>query len=220
VVGITGRGRFITLEGGEGAGKSTQQRRLAAWLRGHGRDVVETREPGGSPGAEDIRRLLVTGAAGRWDAMTEALLHFAARRDHLRQTIEPALARGSWVVCDRFADSTMAYQGYGHGLGRAPVEALYALAVGALKPDLTLVLDLPVDEGLARAGRRNGSAGQGEDRYERMDLAFHQRLRDGFHDIVAREPGRCVLIDAHGDEETVAARIAAAVGGRLGVAAA
>jgi dTMP kinase len=213
-------GRFITLEGGEGAGKSTQQRRLADWLRRGGREVVETREPGGSPGAEEIRKLLVTGTAGRWDAVTEALLHFAARRDHLRQTIEPALARGSWVVCDRFADSTMAYQGYGHGLGRAPVEALYALVVGSLKTDLTLVLDLPVAEGLARAQRRNGGGTQQEDRYEQMDLAFHERLREGFHDIVAREPERCILIDARGDEDAVAARIQAAVIERLGVAAA
>jgi dTMP kinase len=213
-------GRFITLEGGEGAGKSTQQRRLADWLRRGGREVVETREPGGSPGAEEIRTLLVTGTAGRWDAVTEALLHFAGRRDHLRQTIEPALARGSWVVCDRFADSTMAYQGYGHGLGRAPVEALYALVVGSLKSDLTLVLDLPVAEGLARARRRNGGGTQQEDRYEQMDLAFHERLREGFHDIVAREPERCILIDARGDEDAVAVRIRAAVIERLGVAAA
>ena len=217
---MSARGRFITLEGGEGAGKSTQQRRLADWLRRGGREVVETREPGGSPGAEEIRKLLVTGTAGRWDAVTEALLHFAARRDHLQQTIEPALARGSWVVCDRFADSTMAYQGYGHGLGRAPVETLYALVVGSLKPDLTLVLDLPVAEGLARAGHRNGRGTQQEDRYEQMDLGFHERLRAGFHDIVAREPERCLLIDARGDEDAVAARIQAAVIERLGVAAA
>ena len=211
---MTGRGRFITLEGGEGAGKSTQQRRLADWLRRGGREVIETREPGGSPGAEEIRQLLVTGAAGRWDAVTEALLHFAARRDHLRQTIEPALARGSWVVCDRFADSTLAYQGYGQGLGRPAIETLYALVVGSLRPDLTLVLDLPVAEGLARA---KGRAHQ-EDRYEQMDLAFHERLREGFHDIVAREPGRCLLIDARGEEEAVAARIRAAVIERLGIA--
>jgi dTMP kinase len=215
---MTTRGRFITLEGGEGAGKSTQQRRLAEWLRRRGRGVVETREPGGSPGAEEIRRLLVTGAAGRWDAMTEALLHFAARRDHLRRTVEPALARGAWVVCDRFADSTMAYQGYGHGLGRKPIEALYDLVVGSLTPDLTLVLDLPAAEGLARAGRRNGGSGDGEDRYEQMDLAFHERLRQGFHDIVAREPGRCVLINAAGDEDAVAARIVEALADRLGEA--
>ena len=213
---MTARGRFITLEGGEGAGKSTQQRRLAAWLRQSGLDVTETREPGGSPGAEEIRALLVTGAAGRWDAMTEALLHFAARRDHLVQTVEPALSRGGWVVCDRFADSTMAYQGYGHELGRDAVSKLYDLVVGKLSPDLTLVLDLPVAEGLGRAKARADN----EDRYERMDIAFHERLREGFHDIVARAPERCVLIDASADEEAVAARVQAAVRERLGVAAA
>ena len=216
---MTTRGCFITLEGGEGAGKSTQQRRLAAWLRQGGREVIEPREPGGSPGAEEIRSLLVTGGAGRWDAMTEALLHFAARRDHLRQTVEPALARGCWVVCDRFADSTMAYQGYGHQLGRAAVETLYGLVVGTFQPDLTLVLDLPIADGLKRAQARNGAAANQEDRYEKMDLAFHERLRAGFHDIVAREPRRCVLIDAAGDVDSVAARLQAAVGDRLGVAA-
>jgi len=219
---VTERGRFITLEGGEGAGKSTQQRRLSAWLRDSGREVVETREPGGSPGAEEIRKLLVIGAAGRWDALTEALLHFAARRDHLAQTVIPALERGAWVVCDRFADSTMAYQGYGHGLGREVVTALYEIVVGDLAPDLTLILDLPVEEGLARAGRRNGAqagGAGGEDRYEQMDIAFHQRLRDGFHDIVAREPDRCLLIDAQGDEDRVAERIRAAVTAHLGIAA-
>lgn len=213
------RGRFITLEGGEGAGKSTQQRRLAAWLRESGLEVTETREPGGSPGAEEIRSLLVTGEAGRWDALTEALLHFAARRDHLLKTVEPALQSGAWVVCDRFADSTMAYQGYGHGLGRQPVTALYELVVGDFRPDLTLVLDLPVAEGLARANMRNGQGAQGEDRYEQMDIDFHERLRAGFHDIVAGEPDRCVLIDAAGDEAEVAARIQAVVRERLGVTA-
>ncbi len=216
---MTTRGRFITLEGGEGAGKSTQQRRLAAWLRAGGLEVVETREPGGSPGAEEIRRLLVTGDAGRWDPMTEALLIFAARRDHLSQTIQPALARGAWVVCDRFVDSTMAYQGYAQGLGRDAVETLYRLVVGDLKPDLTLVLDIAIDEGLRRAQARNGAAAHGEDRYEQMDRGFHERLRAGFHDIVAREPQRCVLIDAAGDADAVAARVAAAVSERLGVPA-
>lgn len=213
------RGRFITLEGGEGAGKSTQQRRLAAWLRESGLEVTETREPGGSPGAEEIRALLVTGGTGRWDALTEALLHFAARRDHLLKTVEPALQSGAWVICDRFADSTMAYQGYGHGLGREPVAALYELVVGDFRPDLTLVLDLPVAEGLARANSRNGEGGQGEDRYEQMDIAFHERLREGFHDIVASEPDRCVLVDAAGEAADVAARIQAVVRERLGVTA-
>jgi len=214
--GAGARGRFITLEGGEGAGKSTQQRRLAAWLRARGIEVVETREPGGSPGAEEIRALLVTGGTGRWDAMTEALLHFAARRDHLVRTVQPALARGAWVVCDRFADSTMAYQGYGHDLGREHIAALYELVVGSFLPDLTLVLDLPVAEGLARAKSRNDH----ENRYEQMDLAFHERLRAGFHDIVSREPERCVLVDAGVDLEAVTATIQAVVAERLGVVAA
>jgi dTMP kinase len=207
------RGKFITLEGGEGAGKSTQQRRLAGWLRDSGLAVVETREPGGSPGAEEIRRLLVTGAAGRWDPLTETLLIFAARRDHLRQTIEPALAGGRWVVCDRFIDSTLVYQGVAQGVGQSPIETLQDLVAGDLRPDLTLVLDLPVDEGLARAKRRAGD----EDRYERMDRSFHEKLRAAFRDIAAREPARCLLIDASGDEAAVAARIQAAVSARLGV---
>ncbi|MFQ5958239.1 MAG: dTMP kinase, partial [Alphaproteobacteria bacterium] len=178
-----GGGRFITIEGGEGAGKSTQAERLCAALRARGLDVVATREPGGSPGAEAIRRLLVSGAPERWDATTEALLHFAARRDHLVRTVLPALARGAWVVSDRFADSTTAYQGYAHGLGVEPVETLHRLVVGDHSPDLTLILDLPVDLGLARARRRGG-----DDRYERMDAGFHQRLREGFLAIAGREP--------------------------------
>src|SRR3546814_6711258 len=134
-------GRFITQEGGEGAGKSTQLTLLLDGLRNTGRPAIATREPGGSPGAEEIRHLLVRGEAGRWDAITEALLHCAARRDHLIRTIRPALERGDWVLCDRFADSTMAYQGCGLGLGRWPVELLHRLTVGAFWPDLTIVLD-------------------------------------------------------------------------------
>lgn len=210
------RGHFITLEGGEGAGKSTQQKRLAAWLTENGVSVVQTREPGGSSGAEEIRQLLVTGEPGRWDALSETLLHFAARRDHVVRTIEPALARSDWVVCDRFADSTMAYQGYGHGLGRAAVEALRHLVLADLMPDLTLVLDLTVEEGLARAKERAVEACGGEDRYESMDIAFHQRLRDGFHDIARQEPDRCKLIDASGDVDAVAERVRLAVVERFG----
>ncbi|NIA67749.1 dTMP kinase [Pelagibius litoralis] len=212
----TPRGRFITLEGGEGAGKSTQQKKLADWLSQKGVGVIETREPGGSPGAEQIRNLLVTGAAGRWDAMTETLLHFAARRDHVVATIEPALARGAWVVCDRFADSTMAYQGFGHQLGRPPVETLARLVLGGLKPDLTLMLDLPVEEGLDRARARNGGATEAEDRYESMEIAFHERLREGFHEIAAREPERCLLVDASGTAEVVSEKIQQAVVERFG----
>lgn len=205
-------GRFITLEGGEGAGKSTQVLRLKKWLGSRGHEVVATREPGGAPGAEMVRKLLVEGPAERWDGVTEALLHFAARRDHLRSTVWPALKRGAWVVSDRFADSTMAYQGYGHGADRTMLGGLYDMAVGEFCPDLTLILDLPVETGLARAAARRGT----ENRYENLPVAFHERVRAGFLDIAAVDPERCVVIDASGDIETIAAAIAEAVTSRLG----
>lgn len=204
-------GRFITLEGGEGVGKSTQIARLATWLEGRGHRVVATREPGGSPGAEMIRKLLVEGPAERWDGTTEALLHFAARREHLRSTVWPALQRGDWVISDRFADSTLAYQGYGHGLGRAVFEQLYGLAVGDFRPDLTIVLDLPVETGLARAAARRGT----ETRYESLPRQFHEQVRAGFREIAAREPGRCIVIDATRPIDAIAEAIVAAVRGRL-----
>jgi dTMP kinase len=207
------RGKFITLEGGEGAGKSTQAALLAEGLRAAGVAVVATREPGGAPGAERIRSLLVDGEVRRWDAMTEALLHVAARRDHLVQTIWPALEQGRWVISDRFADSTMAYQGYGLGLGREIVETLCRVAVAGLAPDLTIVLDLPVEEGLARAAGRKA----GNHRYERMDLEFHERLRAGFLEIAEREPQRCVVIDASGPAAEIQTAVRAAVRERLGV---
>ena len=206
--------KFISFEGGEGAGKSTQIGLLAAALSAAGIPVQTTREPGGSAGAEQIRELLVTGAGDRWDAMTEALLHFAARREHLRSVVWPNLAAGQWVLSDRFADSTMAYQGYGHGLGRAAIEELYALAVGDFAPDLTLILDVPVELGLERALARR----DGEDRYEGLDNAFHERLRQGFRDIAEREPTRCAIIDADGEVTAVQAAIQACVVQRLGVA--
>jgi len=209
------RGRFITLEGGEGAGKSTQIRLLADALSACGIDVVLTREPGGSQGAEEIRALLVSGETGRWGPITEALLHTAARRDHLERTVWPALDAGRWVICDRFFDSTMAYQGYGLGLGRDLIAALQATALGDFRPDLTLILDLPVETGLFRANARRG----GEDRYERMDLDFHRRLRDGFLDIAKREPTRCAVIDAAHPVESVQAAILDTVTRRLGVTA-
>lgn len=206
-------GTFISVEGGEGSGKSTQLRRLATALGGRGIACVLTREPGGSPGSEQIRRLLVEGATGRWQPMTEALLHYAARVEHVARTIRPALARGDWVLSDRFADSTMAYQGYGHGLGVEAIDALHRLALGTMQPDLTLIFDLPVAEGLARAKARGGA----ENRYERMDVAFHERMRQGFLAIAAANPGRCVVIDALGSIEDVAARSWAAVAARLGL---
>ena len=207
------RGRFITVEGGEGAGKSTQVPLLAAALETAGIAALTTREPGGSSGAEAIRRLLLEGDGRRWDALGEALLLYAARRDHVALLIEPALARGEWVVCDRFADSTVAYQGYGRGLPLADIMALHRLALGTLAPDLTLILDLPVETGLARAAARPAAA----DRFERLDPVFHERLRQGFRDIAATEPERCVLIDAARDPKMVHRAILAAVAARLGV---
>ncbi|MFQ5953448.1 MAG: dTMP kinase [Kiloniellales bacterium] len=208
------RGRFITLEGGEGTGKSTQARLLDAALERAGIETLTTREPGGAPGAEAIRLLLVEGAAGRWDALGEALLHYAARRDHLVTTVRPALEAGRWVISDRFADSTMAYQGYGRGLGRDVIETLHRVVVGDCRPDLTLILDLEVDEGLKRAAARGGD----EHRYERMDIDFHQRLRQGFLDIARREPERCVVIDASGPIEETHAAVIAVTRERLEVA--
>jgi len=205
------RGCFITLEGGEGGGKSTQARRLAEALERAGRAARLTREPGGSPGAEQIRGLLVNGEVQRWDPLTEALLHFAARREHVQKTILPALASGTWVISDRFADSTLAYQGFGHGVDRAAIADLYRICVGDLKPDLTLILDLPVDAGLARAAGRGG----GEDRYERMDRGFHERIRAGFLEIARQEPKRCVVIDAARDADTVCLAILDALRQRL-----
>lgn len=208
-------GRFITLEGGEGAGKSTQIAGLAKRLEDAGIGVITTREPGGAPGADTIRSILVSGDTNRWDPMSEALLNFAARREHLIRTIWPALERGHWVLSDRFADSTMAYQGYGHGVDRALIDALYRAAVGDFRPDMTLMLDLPVAEGLRRANQRNNASATAEDRYERMDVAFHERLRAGFLAIAAAEPDRCVVIDAAGAPDEVAMRIWASVAGKF-----
>lgn len=202
-----GRARFISFEGGEGSGKSTHARRLADWLKGQGNEVVATREPGGTPGAEEIRKLLVQGDAARWEPMTEALLHFAARRDHVTKVIQPALARGAWVVTDRFVDSTLAYQGYGHGLGAAPVELLTKLVLGGFQPGLTLLFDLPVELGLQRAGKRNSV----DARYESMGEPFHTRVREGFLAIARAEPGRVTVIDSSQPVADVAAAVVAAL---------
>ncbi len=192
-------GRFITFEGGEGAGKSTQIRLLSETLEKAGHAVLQTREPGGSPGAEEIRSLLVTGDGDRWTGMTEVLLHFAARADHLERVVRPALSEGKWVLCDRFVDSSMAYQGVAQALGKDVIRDLTNLVVAATMPDLTLILDLPVADGLARAGAR----GEGEDRYEKMGQAFHETLRQAFLDIATDAPGRCKVIDATGDINAV-----------------
>ncbi|HEX6959949.1 MAG TPA: dTMP kinase [Ferrovibrio sp.] len=213
-------GRFISLEGGEGAGKSTQVKRLAAALARCGIDSIQTREPGGTAGAEAIRALLVSGDTGRWDAMTETMLHYAARRDHVEKTIRPALQRGEWVISDRFADSTMAYQGYAGGLGPEKVAAIHQLVLGDFQPDLTIMLDLPVETGLARAQNRlsaQPAKGAAEDRYERMGPGFHEALRQAFHDIAAKAPQRCRLIDASGTMDDVEAAIWAAVTTHFGL---
>jgi len=201
--------RFITFEGGEGGGKSTQLRRLAEGLRAAGETVVTTREPGGAPGAEDIRKLLVEGEPGRWSQEAEALLHFAARAQHLEAVIRPALRAGEWVLSDRFADSTLAYQGYGQGVDITWLCELRARIVGATEPGLTLILDLPVETGLGRA--------QTHQRYERMGTDFHRRLRDGFLAIAAAEPERCTVIDATRSLEEVATAVRDAVAQRYGV---
>ena len=206
------RGRFITFEGGEGAGKSTQVRRLAARLGAAGVEVVATREPGGSPGAEAIRTLLVTGEADRWSPVTETLLMYAARRDHIERVITPALARGAWVVCDRFADSTRAYQGAAGGTDAALIAALETYVLEAVRPDLTFVFDLPAEAGLARAAGRADA----ETRFESKGAAFHERLREAFLAIAAAEPARCAVIDATAPMDVVEAAVWGEVERRLG----
>jgi dTMP kinase len=204
-------GRFITLEGGEGTGKSTQVRRLAKTLEARGITAVTTREPGGSPGAEEIRTLMVTGAPDRWDVMTETLLAYAGRADHVRRLIGPALLADKWVICDRFSDSTFAYQGVGRGLDRETIRRIDSAVLDDFKPDLTLILDLDVSTGLARAGARGGV----ENRFERFGPAFHERLRQAFLDIARRNPGRCRVIDASGSIDQVAEAIFAAMADRF-----
>jgi len=187
-------------------------------LERHGIAALTTREPGGSPGAEEIRRLLLTGEPERWDAESEVLLMVAARRSHLVATVWPALAAGRLVLCDRFADSTEAYQGWGRGLARESLMALHRLIAADFMPDLTFILDLPVGDGLARARARPAAVTQGADRFERMAPAFHERMRQGFLDIARREPERCVLIDARPDQATVHAAVLVALRERLTLA--
>lgn len=202
------RGFFISFEGPDGSGKSSQARRLAAHLRARGFDVVETREPGGGgEGAAAIRHLLLNGPADRWTPMAEALMMYAARAEHLRKLILPALADGKIVITDRFADSTMAYQGYAGGLGQATIDALHAIVVGAIDPNLTLILDLPVETGLSRAAGRLG----GESRFEQKGPGFQAAVRDAFLAIASQDPRRYRVIDAAADEETVWQAVAKAV---------
>ena len=199
------RGRFITFEGGEGAGKSTQIRMLADQLEKKKVKVVVTREPGGSPGAEIVRHLLLSGVGKLLGAEAETLLFAAARDDHVHQVIKPALDQGLWVLCDRFTDSTVAYQGKVGNVNPVVIEALSRVTIGDLKPDLTFVLDVPVDVGSQRAIKRRGKAVA--DRFEQENREFHEKLRAAYREIAAADPRRCVLIDADADAEEVARRV-------------
>ncbi len=203
-------GRFITLEGGEGAGKSTQTGLLAQALCDLGRPVLRTREPGGSPGSELLRGILLGGTI-EWSAQAETLLHFAARAEHVAKTIRPALAAGMWVVCDRFYDSTLAYQGYGQGADLDLIAAQIGLL--GLVPDLTLVLNVSAPVAAERLAGRGGAS----DRYERRDADFHARVNEGFRRIAAADPARCAVVDADMDLQTVHGRIMRAIGERLAV---
>ena len=185
-------GKFITFEGGEGTGKSTQTVLLADYLSDQGHKIVLTREPGGSDGAELVRALVVSGEAGRWSPLSETLLLYAARADHWQKVIAPALARGDWVICDRFADSTLAYQGYGHGVDRTFICRIYTAIMGERQPDYTFIFDMDPETGVHRALKRRTS----ETRFENLEMSFHHKVRDGFLKIARQHPGRCHVIDA------------------------
>ena len=207
------KGFFITLEGGDGCGKTTQRQMLIDFLKQKGIDFICTREPGGSVAAEEIRQIILSGGKEKWDSISETLLFFAARRSHLVETIWPALNDGKWVISDRFADSTMAYQGYGRADGllkKSDIEHLYSLVAGDFKPDLTIILDMDPEIALNRVAIR----GQ-KDRMEGMDLSFHHNLRNAFLDIAKNEPMRCVVINANQTPEQVHADIVKAISERL-----
>ena len=201
---MTKVGKFITFEGGEGVGKSTQVKILADTLSKNGIDVVLTREPGGSPGAEEIRALVVKGSTDKFAPMTEALLHNAARAEHLEKTVKPALEAGRWVISDRYADSTLAYQGYGQGVDMSTLLDLHRVATGDFWPDLTIILD---GNELGRATAREEQNTDKEDRYERMGGDFHEKLQQSFLDIAKNNPQRCTVISAAGTIDEVAKRV-------------
>jgi dTMP kinase len=222
------RGKFITFEGGEGAGKSTQARLLKLSLEQRHKLVRLTREPGGSEGAEQIRKLLVEGEPQRWTALTETLLFLAARVDHVARVIEPSLASGAWVICDRFADSTFVYQGIARGVGVENIRRISDPIFGTFEPDLTIILDIEPHEGLARASARGlplfdeddsttGTIAHQliESRFERFTIEFHQKLREAFHDIARTEPDRCVVVDGRAAAERVATDVWRVVEERL-----
>lgn len=210
---MSGRGKFITLEGGEGAGKSTQVRNLVGFLAERGIEAIATREVGGALGAEEIRELWLGKGEGFWEPMTEVLLIMAARREHLARTIWPALDKGVWVVSDRFVDSTRAYQGIGLGLGLERIDAIYAQIAGDFAPDLTLLLDVPVAVGMQRVAARRGP----DDRYQQKDATFHDTLRAAYAMLADKDKARFRVIDAAQDAPTVARAVEAALTERLGL---
>ncbi|MCS5597257.1 MAG: dTMP kinase [Alphaproteobacteria bacterium] len=217
---MTAKGLFISFEGGEGAGKTTQIKRLKEWLESQGHDVVLTREPGGTPEAEKIRDLLVKRDGGNWDGLTELLLFFAARRHHVETLIKPAIAEGKIVICDRFADSTEAYQCYGHGVSKDVFTQIKTIVLGDFAPDTTFLLDVPVDIGLKRSKRVNDSTevlsdAEIEDRFERLDATFHEKLRAGFLEIAAQNDDRFMVIDALKPLDDITAEIQQTVEGKL-----
>ncbi len=211
------RGRFITVEGGEGAGKSSNLDFIRGLLESAGKQVLFTREPGGTPEADQIRKLLLTGDPNKWTPITEILLMYASRAEHAERFILPHLEKGNWVISDRFADSTMAYQSYGHQQPKETVLGVHRAALGDFEPDLTLILDLPVEEGLKRASIRMEGQVDAEDRFEQMGLDFHTRLRRGFQEIAKENPHRCEILSAEGSKEAVFDRIWQVVSKRLGI---
>ena len=217
--GFMAAGKFITFEGGEGSGKSTQAQRLAALVRDAGIDVVLTREPGGTPFAEQVRHLILSGTTAKHGATAEALLFFAARADHVETLIRPALAGGKWVICDRFTDSTRVYQGAAGSVSADAIESLNRIAAGGTQPDLTLILDIDAAVGLARATERREASGKtaaSADPYEQRSLEFHERLRQGYLDVARADPARCQIVDATGTPDVVEQRVRGAVLGRFG----
>ncbi len=210
------RGLFITVEGGDGAGKTTQIKKIAEYFEGKNIPTLTTREPGGTPEAEKIRDLLVKRDGGNWTPEAETLLFFTARHMHVETVIKPALAKGVTVICDRFTDSTRAYQCYGHGLNREFVEQTNRLAINGFSPHLTLILDLPVELGVKRSMQHNAQTQSTEDRFESLDLSFHEKLRQGFLDIAKKNKDRCYVIDASKDMDSVTSDILDVFDKRLG----
>ncbi|MCQ2734665.1 MAG: dTMP kinase [Alphaproteobacteria bacterium] len=212
-------GKFITIEGGEGSGKSTQVKLLASYLQTKGIDVLTTKEPGGTPEGKVLRELLVTGDKDKFDAITECLLYYADRRNHLTKLVWPSMQEGKWVISDRFADSTEAYQYYGYNkrVDYETLENMYKIVAGDFKPDLTIILDIDPKVGMQRSFAKAQEMKVKELRFESRQLEFHQNLRQGFLDIAKREPKRCVVLNADKDIETLHREIVEVVQSRLGV---